>query len=275
MSVDVGESFRNGLQGVFSARGIVVGLLLLAVALANLIVGQSISRHVMEWLFGQIMGGGPQQQAVMAQAGTSFPFALDLSIPVILALAFALLLVGELVRLIAIRLFASDSREAIPVDDVADGFGPAALKALVLGGAIAGLIEVVSVIPLLGAIIAWGLMLVFVFLRQVIALEDQGWAGTLSRSFELFMEDPIPIAGILFGLGFSSFLVAAGVPFLLTFFVLDGSMAATTGSTLGSPQSLVSLLGVVLATIFQVLGIAVVTDAFEQVREAVEAEEQF
>lgn len=272
MSVDVGQCFRNGLQGTFSARGIVVGLLLLAVGLANLIVGQSISRHVQEWLFSQIMGGGPQQQEALSQAGANLPFALDVSIPVILALAFALLLAGELVRLIAIRLFASDAAEALPVDDVADEFGPAALKALVLGGAVAGLVGVVSVIPLLGTIVGWAIVLVFVYLRQVIALEDRGWSDTLSRSFELFMEDPIPIAGILIALGLSSLVVASGIPLAITFFVLDGPTAAAAGSALESPQSLTTLLGVVLGVVFQVLGIAVVTDAYEQAREAADAE---
>ncbi|MCU4801437.1 hypothetical protein OB920_13745 [Halobacteria archaeon HArc-gm2] len=276
MSVDVGESFRNGLRGTFSARGIVVGLLLLAVALANLIVGQSIDRHVQEWIFSAIMGDGPQQQEALAQAGANLPFALDVSIPVILALAFALLLVGELVRLIGIRLFASDAAEALPLDDVSEDFGPAALKALVLGGLVMGFVVLISQIPFIGPIIGWIPVLVFVYLRQVIALEDEGWVDTLSRSFELFTEDPFPIAGILFALGFGALIVAWGIPTALTVFVLDGGMAATTtGSTLGSPRSLVPLLRVALSTIFQVLGIAVVTDAFEQVRAAVEAEEQF
>jgi len=224
MSVGVGESFRNGLQGTFSARGIVVGLLLLAVALANLIVGQSISRHVQEWLFGEILWWWTPAAGGAGTGGANLPFALDLSIPAILALAFALLLTGELVRLIAIRLFASDAEEALPVDDVAEEFGPAALKALVIGGAIAGLIAIVSVIPLIGAVIGWPLMLVFVYLRQVIALEDEGWFDTVTRSFELFTADPLPIAGILFVLRFSGFLVASGVPLALT--PSSSSMAA-------------------------------------------------
>jgi len=116
-------------------------------------------------------------------------------------------------------------------------------------------------------------MLVFVYLRQVIALEDEGWFDTVTRSFELFTADPLPIAGILFVLGFSGFLVASGVPLALTFFVFDGGAAATTGSTLENPQALVALLGVVLGVIFQVLGIAVVTDAYEQARAAADEEE--
>jgi len=71
MSVGVGESFRNGLQGTFSARGIVVGLLLLAVALANLIVGQSISRHVQEWLFGEILVVDPSSRRRWHRRGES------------------------------------------------------------------------------------------------------------------------------------------------------------------------------------------------------------
>lgn len=270
MSVDVGESFRNGLQGTFSARGIIVGLLLLAIGLANLVVGQSISRYVMEWLFGAIMGGGPQQQQALAQAGAGYPFALDIPIPVVLALAFVLLLVGELIRLVAIRLFGSESTEPLPTDDVAEGFGSAAVKMLVLGGALSLVVQVANVVPILGQIFGWVLFLVFVYLRQVIALEDQGWFDTVSRAVELFTEEPLPIAILLLVLGVFGFAVTYGTQLLLNFAVFAGSGVAPSGSTLGNPAALTPLLSLALGVIFQVLGIAVVTDAYKQARATVD-----
>lgn len=270
MSVDAGESFRNGLRETFSARGIVVGLLLLVTAVANLFVQQSISRHVQEWLFGLITDGGVQQRELMAQTGTNLPFALDVGIPVLIASTFAFLLVNELIRLVGIRLFASESDEPIPVDDVAENFGSAAVKMLVLGGLLSLAVTLIGIVPIIGAVVSWVLLLLFVYLRQVIALEDESWFETVSRSIDLFTADPLPIAAVLFVLGLLGFLAAAGVPFVLGLAIIDNGGATATGSILENPQALTSLLGVVLGVIFQVLGIAAVTDAYRQARASAE-----
>lgn len=269
MSVEVGPSFRNGLQETFSPRGLVVGLLLLVMAVGNLYVQQSIQRHVQEWFIGFVADGEAQQQA-MAQAGSGLPFALDVALPVLLILTLAFLLVNEVIRLVGIRLFGSESNEPMPFGDVSQNFGPAVLKVLVLGGALAFVVTLVNVIPLLGQIIGWVLVLLFVYLRQVIALEDLGFVETVKRSFSLFMEDPAPIAAILFVLGVAGLVVAGGVPFALGFFVFSGEGAASSGSLLQNTTAMTQLLGAALAVLFQVLGIATVTDAYKQARESVE-----
>lgn len=264
MSVDIGESFRNGLQKTASPRGLVVGLLLLVLAIANLYVQQSITLRIQEWLFS-FMGNGAVQQQAMAQAGTNLPFALDLGIPVLLALTLAFLLVNEVIRLVGIRLFGSESDQALPFDDVSENFGSAALKALVLGGALALVVMVINLIPLLGQLVGWVLTLLFVYLRQVVALEDLGFVETLKRSVSLFTDDPVPISVILFVLGILGLIVSGGIPMALRFTVLSDGGAAT-GSVLQNAQAISSLVGVTLGVLFQVLGIAVVTDAYKQAR---------
>lgn len=271
MAIDVGENFRNGLQSFFSVRGLVVGLLLLVMAVANLVVQQSISLHVQEWLFG-LLSDDAAQQTAMSQAGSTPPFALDVAIPVLLALTLVFLLINELIRLVGIRLFGSESDEVIPVADLTENLGSAAVKMLVLGGVLSFVVMVINLIPIIGAIIGWVLALLFVYLRQAIALEDEGWFDTVGRSVELFLEDPLPIAAVLLILGIFGAVVSMGVPFALTFAVFDGGSVSGAGSILENTQALSTLVGVVLGVLFQVLGIALVTDAYKQVRASVDEE---
>lgn len=264
MSIDVGESFRNGLDDVLSPRGVVVGGLLLAYSVANLFVQQSLQLHIQRAIFGALLGG-ESPGGVPTQVGENLPFALEAALPVVLALILALLLVNEIVRLVGIRLFASDSPDPLPLGDVADGFGDAALKALVVGGLFALVVTFVNLIPLLGQLVGWLLVLAFVYLRQVIALEDVGYVDTVTESFRAFTEDPLPIAGILAALGVVGGGVTVGVPVVLQFAVFPSAPGATVAGL--DPQVITSLTAAVLGVVFQVLGVAVVTDAYLQVRE--------
>lgn len=253
MSVDLGESLSNGARDVLSPRGVVVAGLLLVYGIADLFVQQTLSRHVQEAVF-RAVAPPEMRDEMLAQVGEGLPFALDVALPVVLALALGMIFVNELLRLVGIRLFGSESDEPLPFDDVTRNFGDAAVKALVLGGAVALVITVVNFVPLLGQLVGAVLMLVFVYLRQVIALEDRGWGETFARSWDLFTDDPVPIAALLLILGTVSLVVTVPWPFVL------------------EDETTASLVSTVLGVLLHTLGVAAVTDAFKQATATEEAD---
>lgn len=272
MSVDVTDSLRNGFHELLSPRGLVVGGLLLLHGLGNLVVQQSIQLRVREALFRALNEVEGQEQAVQ-QVGPAPPFALEVAVPLLVALLLALVVFEELARLVGIRLFASDAADPLPFDDVARGFGDAALKAVVLGGAVSLAIAAVALIPLLGWVVSWAIMLAFVYLRQAIALGDRGWVDTVRESLSLFAADPAPIAAVLLLLGAVGAVLTGGVPFLVV--LADaGATPAGLGAPDQGPQVVGALARVVLGAVVQALGVAVVTDAYLQAAAGEEAAEE-
>ena len=103
------------------------------------------------------------------------------------------------------------------------------------------------------------LLTVFVYLRQEIALNDGGYGATVRHSVARFLDDPVSIGVVLVVLGL--FGLVGAIPGVVTGFV--GADASVAGVSLTVVSRLLSTL---LSTVFQVLGIAVVTDAYLQVR---------
>jgi hypothetical protein len=143
---------------------------------------------------------------------------------------------------------------------------------LVLGGGVA-LLQVFfsSVLPIagqlgglattligsfLGPVVSLVILAVFVYLRQEIALNDGGYATTVKRSFARFMDDPASILAVLLILGIVG--VIGSLPGTIIGFVGGGTTITLAGR----------LLSTVLRTVTGLLGIAVVTDAYIQVRAA-------
>lgn len=251
MSVDVGESFRNGFDELLSPRGLVLFGLLLVWALTKLVVQQSFQRYLTLTLFEAFMPTAQSSQAVQ-QAASQYPFALDVAVPLILALAIVVALAGVLFRLVGIRMFGSESSEPIPFDDVTTDAGSLLAKGLLVGGTFAVVVLVLDQIPLVGQVLALFCELVFVYLLQVVALEDLGVVETVKESVSLFVEDPLPITAVLFALGVLGFVATVPVSFALGF-VADDLLFA-------------SLVPRILNALVHALGVAVVTAAYLQVR---------
>jgi len=264
MALDIGAALRSGIDALTSEDGLLVGAVFLLYSLGSLVVNESLAAELLTLVFESDAYTAEQRAAIESFGGGS-PFALGVGLPVTVVLVVLVALAGELVRYWAIRTFAG------PAETATDGLGDRAVMAVVLGGAIAlTTLLFQSVLPVVGQLgglattlvgsivgpVGWlVLVTVFVYLRQEIALNDGGYGATLRNSVARFLDEPVSIVVLLLLLGLFGLL--GSLPVILTEFVGGSGTALTVGTRLVS-----ALLG----TVFQVLGIAVVTDAYLQVR---------
>lgn len=268
MSLDIGTALRRGFDDLTSETGLLVGAVVLLYNLGALVANESLGAALLELVFER-GGYTEQQRAAVESFGGGTPFALDVGLPVIVAMVVVVALVGELVRFWGIRLFAG------PAETATDDPTARAPMAVLLGGAVAvSLLAFQQVLPvagqlggpattIVGSIVGpiGGLILltVFVYLRQEIALADGGYGATVQNSLARFMDDPVSITVLLVILGIVGFV--AGAPtFVLTFLGGSVSVAGVSGTVFAR------LLSTVFGALVQTLGIAVVTDAYVQVR---------
>ncbi|MBX0287279.1 hypothetical protein [Haloarcula salinisoli] len=264
MSLDIGDALRSGIDAVTSEDGLLVGAVFLLYSLGSLVVNESLAAELLTLVFESGVYTAEQRAAIESFGGTS-PFALGVGLPVTAVLVVVVALAGELVRYWAIRTFAG------PAETATGGLGDRAVMAVVLGGTIAlTTLLFQSVLPVVGQLgglattlvgsIAGplgGLVLVtvFVYLRQEIALNDDGYGATVRNSVARFLDDPVSIIVLLVILGLFGLLGS-----------LPGLLVGFLGAT-DTVLTIVSrLLATLLGTVFQVLGVAVVTDAYLQVR---------
>lgn len=263
MSIDIGQALRSGIDDLASETGVLVGAVFLLYNLGSLVAGESFAAATLELLFERGVYSSAEREAIQSFGGST-PLALDLALPIIAVLLVVVTLIGELVRYWGIRSFAG------PAETATDAFGDRVVMVLVLGGAVAlGQLLFSSVLPiagqlgglattLIGSIVGpvAGLVIlaVFVYLRQEIALNDGGYGTTVKRSFARFMDDPVSILVLLVILGIIG--VVASLPGTVVGFIGGGDTLRVGGR----------LFGTVLGTVVQVLGIAVVTDAYIQIR---------
>jgi hypothetical protein len=265
MSLDIGQALRSGIDDIASETGVLVGAVFLLYNLASLVVGESFSAATLELLFERGVYSTAEREAIESLGGST-PLALDLALPIVAVLLVVVTLVGELVRYWGIRSFAG------PAETATDAIGDRVAMMLVLGGGVA-LLQVFfsSVLPIagqlgglattligsfLGPVVSFVILAVFVYLRQEIALNDGGYATTVKRSFARFMDDPASILAVLLILGIVG--VIGSLPGTIIGFVGGGTTITLAGR----------LLSTVLRTVTGLLGIAVVTDAYIQVRAA-------
>jgi len=268
MSLDIGAALRSGVDDLASETGVLVGAVFLLYSLGFLVVNESLVAELLTLVFESSVYTA-EQRAAIESAGGGVPFALGVGLPVSVVLVVLVALGGELVRYWAIRSFAG------PAETATASAGDHAGMAVVLGGTVA-LVTLVfqSVLPVVGQLgglattlvgsiagpmVGLALVTIFVYLRQEIALNDGGYGATVRNSVARFLDDPVSIILLLVVLGL--FGLVGGLPGLVTGFVgADASVA-------GIPLTVASrLLSTLLGTVVQVLGIAVVTDAYLQVR---------
>jgi hypothetical protein len=246
MAIDIDEVVNDSLQDVASLRAVPVCVALFVIGLGTTVVSQSTLLYGVGWVL-QVTNAPPDIAAdITTNLLARFPFALDLGIGPILGLVVGIALVNEFVRLVAIRMFASEMDVPFPVSDVREDLGGAAKQALLLGGTVG----ILASLPVIGFVLGPVLNLVFVYLRQEIALGDGGFAATIKRSLTLFLEDPLKIILILAGLGLANNFAVQSV---------------ASGDPTGLWALLLNLVTLLVWTVFAVLGIAIVTRAYDQV----------
>jgi hypothetical protein len=272
MSLDIGDALRSGVDDLLSETGVLVGGVVLLYSLGALVANETLGDALLTLMFESGVYSTAQQEAIQSFGGGT-PFSLGVGLAIAAALAVVVTALGELVRFWAIRQFAGPGETKLPASD-------RAAMALLLGGTVAVLLlffqQVLPIagqlggtaLGIVGSIVGpiGGLVLltVFVYLRQEIALGEGGVLATLRRSFARFMDDPVSIIVLMVVLGIAGF--AASVPTFAIGFL--GGSSSVGGLSLTVISRLLSTL---LGVVFQTLGIAVVTDAYLQVRASSES----
>jgi hypothetical protein len=271
MSLDIGDAISNALERTTERNGLVLVGVFALFQLVNTVVGQSFATAYFTFIQGRfesMPGGGPGMSPGMDSGVFPFgpvgaaemPLSLPIPLPVAALLMLALAVVVEGLRVVAIRVVASDERGSFP-DAATDGLGLATLNAFVASiivGVLVGIGFVFLLVP--------GLFLAvsFYFVRPAIALEDVNAVEALSRAWEVASGERIEL-------------------FLLLVVVwLLSLLASVPSAILGVVSPLAgALVGVVVGAVVLVFSIGVATDAFLQLREesdeigAVSADSEF
>ncbi|KOX94531.1 hypothetical protein [Haloarcula rubripromontorii] len=274
MALQIGDALRSGFDTLLSEDGLLVTGVFLLFNLGNTVANSSFT----EALFDEVLDmGGPAGPGGSAGAGApgfsvsdfTGPFSLDIAVPVAVVMVLLFLVVGQLVKFWGIRLFAE------PQEIMEHSTSDRAVMAVVLGGGVAVLTFAASMSstalnasgrPLLGGLagLLGGLLslivgLAFVYLLQSIALYDGGYVATLKHCVARFMDAPAQIIVILFLLLLLG--IIPGIPSTASVIsvFLPGSFDLPS-------QSVLQVASMVLNAPVQAFSLAVITDAYLQVR---------
>ena len=271
MSLQIEDALRDGFARTFERNGLVLVGVFVAFGLANAVVSQSLSAGYTEFVASQLgagseIGMGPGSGSGPGPApGPGFggaipglggadatPLALPIPVPVAAALSVAFAVIAEFLRIVTIRVFASDETERIPRELLTRKAVFATLNGVV-GGLVVGAAIVLGTLLL----ILPGLFLAvsFYLVRQVIAVEDANFVDAIVRAWELSKGNRLALFGLLVIVWFAGLIV--GLP-------------ATVALVVSSTVSV--LLSAVIGGFVTTFGIAVATRAFVQIRDAAEAE---
>lgn len=246
MALQIGNAIRDGFERTVSRNGLLLIAIFLLFSIANTLVSQSLSLAVQEY-FTQFSMQAAQQPGVGSPDAAQTVLAVTLPLPIALILTLLTMLLAEGLRIVGIRMFAPDETLPVTADQLREG-----LPLAVINGMVAGVIATVLtylgllllVIP--GVFIALSLF----FVRQEIALQNKNFIDALRDSWELSGGNRLE----LLGLGIIIFVISliASSPATVLFFL--------------SPLPAL-LLGTVTSAITTVFGIAVVTRAYQQLKD--------
>lgn len=268
MALQIGDALRRGIDDLLSESGLLITGLFLLYNLGNTVATSSFTGA----LFDELMGaGGPGGAGTpgFSMADFAGPFSLDLAVPIAVVLVLVFLVLGQLVKFWGIRLFAD------PGEIMVENTSERAVMAVVLGGGVAVAMFAISMSstvlnlngqPLLGAaagfagaLVSLVVGLAFVYLLQSIALYDGSYVETVKHCVARFMDAPAQILVILFVL-----LLLGIIPAIPA---TAGAITMLFPDSGGLPaQSVLQVASVVLNAPVQAFSLAVITDAYVQVR---------
>lgn len=249
MSLQIDEALREGFNRTIARSGLVLVGVFLVFSIANAVVAQSFSQQMVE--FAQQFSDQPIQSGQNAGqvpfapgGGQQTPLAVPLPLPVLGLLSLVGAIVAEAIRIVAIRVFASDNTESVPGETVRRRIVLATLNGVV-GGFVVYLLTAIGLVLLVvpGVYIA----LSFFFVRQEIAVADKNFIDALRDSWSLTAGNRWELLGLAV-IVFVINLIASSPTIVLAF--LD--------------QTVATLLGLVIGSFTAVFGIAVATRAYAQ-----------
>ena len=275
MALQIGDALRSGVDTLLSEDGLLITGVFLLFNLGNTVASSTFTEALFDDVIDMGGPGGPGGSAGAGAPGFSMadftgPFSLDVAVPVAIAMVLLLLVIGQLIKFWGIRLFAE------PQEIMDENTSERAVMAVVLGGGVAVLTFAASMSstalnvsgrPLLGGLVGLvsGLLslivgLAFVYLLQSIALYDGGYVDTLKHSVARFMDAPAQIIVLLFILFLLGIIPAIPTMASVVSMVLPGAFDLPS-------QSILQVASMVLNAPVKAFSLAVITDAYLQVRE--------
>lgn len=266
MTLDIGDAVSAGWSRLTTRNGLLLVAVFLLVGAASAVAQQSLSVAAFEALVrtAESAGTGPdsaftaeQLQQLREQLQTQRENSpLAVGVPAIAALGgvFTLALVAEAATMVAIRTFASESADSLP-DGATDRLLPVTLNGFVGGIVLAVLVTIGLVLFVLPGVF---LYIVFLFMRQEIALEDRNFVDALAESYEVTKGNRFT----LFGLVAVLFVVA-----------IVGFLPSAFATLAGVPSIVGVAIGLLVGPVVTLFGVAVTTQAYLQLREATPAAE--
>jgi len=260
MSLDIGRALRDGVDEVSARNGLTLTVVFVAFGLVNTVVEQSLIRVSAGEFLDELSANPPSLAGsdlttaefrdliadVRESVSETTPLAyLDsLSVLELVVAALVLAVLAEAIRIVAIRTFVSAETERIHRELVVRNLPSAVLNGIV-GGVVAGILIVVGFVFLVvpGVFLA----ISFLFLRQEIAIEDKNFIEALSGSWNLTSGNRVE----LFVLVVLLVLIAPVVSFVIG--LLGGSAPVT-------------LLNVAVTSVILAYTVAVVSEAYDQLR---------
>jgi hypothetical protein len=261
MTLDIGRAVEEGFSRLTARNGLLLFVVFLLVGVVSAVAQQSLSVAALEALVQTAESAGtgtegaftPEQlQQLRDQLQTqreASPLAVDVPAIVALSLVFTFALVAEAATMVAIRAFASDSADALPTD-ATDRLLSVTLNGFIGGIVLAVLVTIGLVLFILPGVFFY---VVFVFLRQEIALRDRNFVDALAESYELTKENRLTLFG----------LVA-----ILVVVSLVGLVPAFAATLVGVPSLVATGIGLFVGPVVALFGIAVTTRAYVQLRQS-------
>ncbi|WP_254837757.1 hypothetical protein [Natronomonas marina] len=197
MSLDIGEAFGEGLSRLSTRAGLSLAVVFALVALVSAVLSQTLQIEALEAMLETFRAASPEQldltqaeydrqiEVLETQLQTvreTSPLALGVPLSVAAGGLLVVAFLAEAVSIVAVRAFAADDPEAVALGDATGGLGLATLNGFVGGIVVWGLIAVGSVFLLVPGLF---FAVVFYFLRQRIALEDENFVDALAASWRL------------------------------------------------------------------------------------------
>lgn len=249
MSLQIDEALREGFNRTIARSGLILVGVFLVFSFANAVVAQSFSQQTLEFLqqFSDQPiqpGQGAGQTPFAPSPGEQTPFAVPLPLPVLGLLSLVGVIVAEAIRIVAIRVFASDNTDSVPGETVRRRIVLATLNGVV-GGFVVYLLTAIGLVLLVvpGVYIA----LSFFFVRQEIAVADKNFIDALRDSWSLTAGSRWELLGLAV-IVFVINLIASSPTIVLSFL----------------NETIATFLGIAIGSFTGVFGIAVATRAYTQ-----------
>ncbi|CAI50347.1 uncharacterized protein NP_4512A [Natronomonas pharaonis DSM 2160] len=265
MSLDIGQALREGASRTVEKNGLTLAAVFAGIALLTTVLFQTLTVGIAEAMldFVQELSAEEMQEAGMSEAEfeemtaeleaaaeefrDTAPLALGLPVGAAAGGLLVLALVHEAARLIAVRVFATDSSDEVTSDLVTDNILLATLNGFIGGIVVWGLIIVGLVFIIIPGII---LAVLFYFLRQEIALNDKNFVQAMADSWRITKGHRIEV----FLIGFIVVLVSR----------LE-EISSTAVGVVSTPAGAVA--AAIVGGLLAAFGTAVVTRAYVQIND--------